>query len=133
MKKEYFILVILSSIVVYILLINFVANIIYYENFTSLFTDSDDGTVKIGVGNKVSFAVKRNRFYGSYDMYEDKVYLNLFKIIKIPLEIKGLNFRFAHIFFFLVICFFVYKYRRLFNKEKVYKDEEAVFNYEELG
>jgi len=115
----YLILVNLSVYVVGLSLDNYVNNTYY-----------DDGNIRIGMSDSVSFQVVRNRIYGTIKISGDNEYLYFLKIIPIPLEIGGFNYLFVHLIFVLFLIFVLSGKEE--EKEKVYKGDKPYYDYEEL-
>jgi len=97
-------------LLIYFVLIHVLALSIIYADYLPSRDNNDSldtGEVKVGFGDKVTVRVDRDRWYGTIQEEidgEDKVsYVRLLYFIKIPLEIKGLNFYWIHFFFIFLI------------------------------
>jgi len=118
-------------LLVYLLLVNFIAARMSYSNGS---TDGEDsyssgGMVKLGVSDSVSVSVVRERFYGVYHISNGNNNLFLFWLIKVPVEIKGFSFFWIHLIF-TVSCGCIWW---LLSDEKVYKQQSTYFEYEKLA
>ena len=130
MRRNFFILVLaIIAILVYIILINFIANM---PSFGQVTTGNSVGTIeggdiKIGFGDKVEVTVTRNRWYGkiienSYPKGKTAT-LYLFNFITLPLNAKGKSFFLIHTIFLVFLVFFLY----FTNKKMKQKDFERGF------
>jgi len=122
---------IIGLLVVYILVINFIAaglgssvNSVSGED-----SNSNGSMIKLGVSDSVSVSVVRERFYGVYHISNGNNNLFLFWLIKVPVEIKGFSFFWIHLIFVLS-CGVTWW---LLSDEKVYKEKDTYFEYEKLA
>ena len=121
----------IGLLVVYILVINFIAAGIGSSNTSVLGEDSVSSgeTIKLGVSDSVSVSVVRERFYGVYHISNGNNNLFLFWLIKVPVEIKGFSFFWIHLIF-TVSCGCIWW---LLSDEQVYKQQSTYFEYEKLA
>ncbi len=121
----------IGLVVVYILVINFIAAGIGSSNTSVLGEDSVSSgeTIKLGVSDSVSVSVVRERFYGVYHISNGNNNLFLLWLIKVPVEIKGFSFFWIHLIF-TVSCGVTWW---LLSDEKVYKEKDTYFEYEKLA
>ena len=121
----------IGLLVVYILVVNFIASI----DLSGSLIDGEDSsslgdTIKLGVSDSISVSVVRNRFYGVYHISNGDNYLYLFWLIKIPIEVKGFSFIWIHLIF-AVLCGITWwlssgESSPKRNKEKSYYEYESL-------
>jgi len=123
----------IGLVVVYIIVINFIA-VGIGSSSNSIFSEdsvSSGGTIKLGVSDSISVSVVRERFYGVYHISEGDNYLYLFWLIKVPVEIKGFSFFWIHLIF-VVSCGVTWwllsddKTPNIINNEKSYYEYESL-------
>jgi len=122
---------ILVGLVLYILVMNIVAASMNYSAAEEQRNRSalSGGAVELGVGDSISVSVVRERFYGVYHIANGDNNLYLFWLIKIPIDVNEVSFVWIH-WLFLVCCGITWW---SLSEEKVYKDENTYFAYEELA
>ncbi len=90
--------ILILSVLAYLLIINVLANININLNFNSN-SEASSSSNNIGIGNSVTFEVKRPRlFYTIYET-EGKSTLELFDIVPIPLKSHNVNLIYVHLAF----------------------------------
>lgn len=111
MRKIFWAIILILSIILYLIAINFISNInltkVNYESSGEKISDEKD----ISVSDSVSVSVFRSRFYGKIVESNDNSKLYLFWFIPVPLKSKGVSFVKFHIILLslilLIILFFI--------------------------
>jgi len=117
MKK---ILIFLSSIIIYILLINFFASIPSINLYGTTSEKIEGGAIEVKVSDSVGVNVLRNRWYGRIIETHNKdtttSYLYIFKIVKLPLMVNNINYVYVHLLFILILIT-IFSILSIFKKE----------------
>ena len=129
MNKTFVLISIFLSIIVYIIIFNYIfaflnSDMGQIQEEQSLISGGD---TSVGMGDKVSVRVEKQRFYGKIIEIIDsdkKSMLYLFNIIPLPLEIQKISFAAYHLVFLVLLClvvlFFIIAERRRRENEMVY-------------
>jgi amino acid permease len=120
MKRTFRILTLIFGLsLLYLIIINLVYLVFVSSTINNIIGNySEDGNVRIGVGDSISVEIIKNRFYGYYYISGEKEILYFLDYIKIPMEINGYSIKIIHLFF---IIYLIYLYYEL-AKENIYKD-----------
>lgn len=111
MKKQYLLLLLVASLILYIALINFLSSfhLSLKNNQSDTPTSLSSTQVELNMGNSLGVSIVRNRWYGKIYEVDGSRTIYLFKLIKLPLEKNGKDYLLFHILFLFVWSFFLLK------------------------
>lgn len=106
MKKIFINIGIIVLYVILISMITYIATIDLSEfnnSYNSEGVQTGGSVINMGMSDSVTVSVKRIRWYGEINEFDNRVYLDLFKIVRIPIKVNGFNLLILHIVFFSML------------------------------